>query len=644
MKQEYGLSSSNKKFTFKLFFLIYFIAITVLALHMTAQFLGQYFPKEAVSLFGVSFYPFWKTPYWYYLAYNYPVGDEAVRIFYLWFMPPNFLMLLYGMYCIFPKGNKTLHGSARWATKKEVKEMGYISNKGVYVGGYRDKKMGLVGLRHDGPQHILCFAPTRSGKGVGLILPTLFEWEGSSIVLDIKGENWALTAGYRKSQGHKVIKFDPTDVTGSSACFNPLEEIDLTDYGCIKQVQNIALMLIDSDGKGLKDYWNKAGYALLAGVLLHCLVCIKTSSINERTATLQDLVLMLSGQCPITGKPKCLHELFKEMQKTDHALLLDDTFTNFNKEVGNEIHKFIASSATEMENKAEEEGKSVISSALVNLALYRDPIINKNTQVSDFRLNDLMNYDCPVDLYLVISPAEIDRVKPLIRLMIDMIIRHICREMEFKDGRSVQGYKHRVLLLLDEFTSIGKIPIIEKAIAYIAGYGGKMYLIVQDLGQLNDAYGKENSIMANCHIRVAYAPNKLETAQMLSEMLGKTTVVEKKISFSYSKGGKTRSENIQETARPLRNPDECMKMPGIHTNQKGEVVGGEMIILTAGHPPILGEQILYFKIQKFISRAKIKAPEKSDSIYFERYTPSEMAKSVNFSDLMNKKGKSDEKA
>lgn len=642
MKQEYGLSSSNKKFTFKLFFLIYFIAVTVLALHMTAQFLGQYFPKESVSLFGVSFYPFWKTPYWYYLAYNYSVGDEAVRVFYLWFMPPNFLMLLYGMYCVFPKGNKKLHGSARWATQKEVEEMGYFGGKGVYVGGFQEKRT-LHYLRHNGPEHIMGFAPTRSGKGVGLIIPTLLAWEGSSIVLDIKGENWALTAGYRKSQGHKVIKFDPTDVSGNSASFNPLEEIDLTDYGCIKQVQNIALMLIDSDGKGLKDYWNKAGYALLAGVLLHCLVCIKTSSINERTATLQDLVLMLSGQCPITGKPKCLHELFKEMQKTDHALLLDDTFADFNKEVGNEIHKFIASSATEMENKAEDEGKSVVSSALVNLALYRDPIINQNIQVSDFRLNDLMNYDCPVDLYLVVSPAEIDRVKPLIRLMVDMIIRHICREMEFKDGRSVQGYKHRMLLLLDEFTSIGKLPIIEKAIAYIAGYGGKMYLIVQDLGQLNDAYGKENALMANCHVRVAYAPNKIETAQLLSEMTGKTTVVEKKTSFSYSKGGKNRSVNMQETARPLLTPDECMRLPGSKKDSSGNVTkGGDMLIFTAGRSPIYGKQILYFKDPVFSARAKIKAPEKTDSIYNQKYEPSEMTKALQFSDFVNQKEKGNE--
>ena len=145
--------------------------------------------------------------------------------------------------------------------------------------------------------------------------------------------------------------------------------------------------------------------------------------------------------------------------------------------------------------------------------------------------------------------------------------------------------------------------------------------------------------MANCHIRIAYAPNKLETAQMLSEMTGKTTVVDKKTSYSYSKGGKSRSVNIQETARPLLTPDECMRLPGAKKDSGGNVLeGGDMLILTAGRPPIYGRQILYFKDPVFIARAKMPAPEQSDSIYFEKYTPSDMAKGVSFSEFMNKKG------
>ena len=126
-------------------------------------------------------------------------------------------------------------------------------------------------LRHNGPEHVMAFAPTRSGKGVGLILPTLLAWEGSSIVLDIKGENWALTAGWRKSQNQVVLRFDWSDPSGASAAFNPLEEIRLDMLLAIPDVQNMAAMLVDPSGRGLEDHWSKAAFAMLGGVLLHCL-------------------------------------------------------------------------------------------------------------------------------------------------------------------------------------------------------------------------------------------------------------------------------------------------------------------------------------------------------------------------------------
>jgi len=181
--------------------------------------------------------------------------------------------------------------------------------------------------------------------------------------------------------------------------------------------------------------------------------------------------------------------------------------------------------------------------------------------------------------------------------------------------------------MFDEFTSLGKLPIIEKAIAFLAGYGAKMYLIVQDITQLNAVYGKENALMANCHVRIAYAPNTIETANTLSEMTGKTTVVEKKSSFSYGKAGRSRSVNITETARALLTPDECMRLPSAEKDAQGLVIRpGHMLIFTAGQSPIYGVQILYFKDPVFSARAKIPAPGISeaypsgitDSLYYPR--------------------------
>ena len=140
----------------------------------------------------------------------------------------------------------------------------------------------------------MVFAPTRSGKGVGLILPTLLAWEGSSIVLDIKGENWALTSGWRKSIGQKALRFDPSDASGASARFNPLEEIRLDTLMAIPDAQNMASMLVDPTGKGLEDHWSKAAFAMLGGALLHCCVMIRHSL--QRSATLYDLSRMLADE------------------------------------------------------------------------------------------------------------------------------------------------------------------------------------------------------------------------------------------------------------------------------------------------------------------------------------------------------------
>lgn len=549
------------------------------------------------------------------------------------------------------KGNATLHGSAHWAKLEEIQKLNYFTGRGVFIGGYWEKKKKKHHcLTHNGPEHILCFAPTRSGKGVGLILPTLYNWPGSSITLDIKGENWALTSGFRQSKGHLTFRFDPTDASGAACKFNPLEEVRLNTLEGVQDAQNMALMLVDPDGKGLEDYWNKAGYALLSGVLLFC--CIEILAEKKHFANLTDLVLMLSGSSarPIKSNedddgnktgPSLLLDMQDEARIRGYFEKIEDMFHDPEPNVVNqrfkewkideaavtEFFNFMSSSGAENDAKAPNEFSGVLSTALSNMALYRDPIISKNIKESDLHIFDLMNHEKAVDLYLVVSPAAIDRVRPLMRLIVDLIVRRICADMKFENGASVAGYKHRCLLMLDEFTSLGKLPIMEKAIAYIAGYGGKMYIIVQDTKQLNNVYGRENAIMANCHVRIAYAPNDPETAELLSKMTGTTTVVEKKTSISSGKGGGSKSTNISETSRALLTADECMRLPGAEKDADGKVIRpGHMLIFTAGQSPIYGMQILYFKDAEMTKRSKMPPPgvcERfpagiTDSIYYPR--------------------------
>lgn len=634
MPAQYGLGADAPKRGLRWLYLPFMLLMGVGSMALATQRIAAFFNYSPAlgepwgMAGGILWYAPWSVFTWqeqFVSADPYGFMEQVVTQSQALFLVPQFAVVaLWLAFMNKVKGNANLHGSARWATEAEIRLMGYFDGKGVYIGGYARKLAGtallwakllgrpveqLLYLRHNGPEHLLVFAPTRSGKGVGLILPTLLAWEGSSIVLDIKGENWALTAGFRKSMGHRVLRFDPSDASGASAAFNPLEELRLDSLLAIPDAQNLAAMLVDPTGKGLEDHWSKAAFAMLGGALLHC--CIMVRAKEKRPATLYDL------SCMLADESRTIQQLFEEMVKTDHAALLKEIFPDStDQEYGARAHTFIASSAREMLNKAENEASGVISTALVNLSLYRDPVVALNTARCDFRIHDLMNHDVPVNLYLVISPADIDRLRPLLRLMVDMIVRRICAKMEFADGASVAGYKHRLLLLLDEFTSLGKLAIMEKALAYIAGYGGKVYLIVQDITQLNGVYGKDNALMANCHVRIAYAPNTVETAKTLSEMTGKTTVVDQKLSLSGSRTGhmKNASMSVSETARPLLTPDECMRLPGPQKDNQGRVTKpGDMLIFTAGKPPIYGRQILYFLDPVFSTRAKIPVPGLSPS-------------------------------
>jgi type IV secretion system protein VirD4 len=530
------------------------------------------------------------TAFWLFVA-----GSGGIAIFFAYSLKRNREKL--------ELESESLHGSAHWASKQDVERTGLIgTGAGVYVGAWKDAHSNRMHyLRHDGPEHIMAFAPTRSGKGVGLVLPTLLSWPHSAVIYDIKGENWALTAGWRKQEGgNHAIKFEPSAIDGSSARFNPLTEVRVGTDREVADVQNIMTMIVDPDGKGLQDHWQKSSQALLVGVALHVLYA-------EPDKTLNGIVSFLSD--PTRDVEKAM----KFILDTDHDL----SGPGWPNRDGspNYCHPVAAAAARDMLNKAEEERSGVISTAISYLTLYRDPIVARNTAVSDFRIHDLMNAEKPVSLYLVVPPSDKDRLRPLIRLTINQIVRGLTEKMEFKDGRSVTAHKHRLLLMLDEFPSLGKLDVFEESLAFIAGYGLKAYLIIQDIAQLWTAYGKDESIFSNCQVRIAYAPNKIETADLLSKMTGIATVVKHSHSYSGSLYGSQSniSTSTQETQRPLLTADEVMRLPAARKDARGNVIEpGDMLIFMAGQTPIYGKQILYFIDPIFSARAKLPAPEKSD--------------------------------
>ncbi|MDP5168559.1 type IV secretory system conjugative DNA transfer family protein [Pseudomonas syringae] len=524
------------------------------------------------------------------------------------------------------KGNEYLHGSARWADREDIEQASLLGNEGrdggVYVGAWRDKYGKLQYLRHNGPEHVLCYAPTRSGKGVGLVLPTLLSWPHSAVITDLKGELWAMTAGWRKKHaGNKVIRFEPASANGCAE-WNALDEIRIGTEAEVGDVQNLATLVVDPDGKGLKDHWQKTAQALLVGVILHALYKAK----DEGTiASLPSVDGMLADP------NRDVSELWMEMTQYGH--------------VNGENHPVIGRAGRDMMDRPEEEAGSVLSSAKSYLSLYRDPVVARNVSKSTWRIKDLMNHDDPVSLYIVTQPVDKERLKPLVRVLVNMIVRLLADKMEFERikakmplwrrildrigfkqqadtyVRSKKSYKHRLLMQLDEFPSMGKLSIIQESLAFLAGYGVKFYLICQDINQLKsqeEGYGADESISSNCHVQNAYPPNRIETAQHLSKLTGVTTVLQEQVTTSGKRAGIFMgqvSKTIQAVQRPLLTDDECMRMPGPKKDAEGQIKEpGDMVVYVAGFPAIYGEQPLYFQDPIFTARAAVEEPKDTDRL------------------------------
>ena len=386
----------------------------------------------------------------------------------------------------------TTYGSARWAEREDIDKAGLTGPAGVFLG----RAPGRDGayLRHEGPEHVMAFAPTRSGKGVGLVVPTLLSWPGSAVVHDIKGENWHLTAGWRARFSHCLL-FNPTDAR--SAAYNPLLEVRRGVHE-VRDVQNIADILVDPEGAlERRNHWEKTSHALLVGAILHVLYAGEDKT--------------LRGVANFLSDPACPFEVTLHRMMTTPHVVADQ---------GGAPHPVVASAAREVLNKSENERSGVLSTAMSFLGLYRDPTVAEVTSRCDWRIADLISAAHPVSLYLVVPPSDISRTKPLIRLILNQIGRRLTESLDGSDGIE---RRHKLLLMLDEFPALGRLDFFETALAFMAGYGIRSFLIAQSLNQIDKAYGQNHSILDNCHVRVTFATNDERTAKRISETLGTAT-------------------------------------------------------------------------------------------------------------------------
>lgn len=469
----------------------------------------------------------------------------------------------------------TTYGSSRWATGREIEAAGLFRTAGVFLG-----RLGGRYLRHDGPEHVMAFAPTRSGKGVGLVIPTLLSWTGSAVIHDIKGENWQLTAGWRAKFSHCLL-FNPTDPR--SARYNPLLEVRKGSDE-VRDVQNIADILVDPEGAlEQRSHWEKTSHSLLVGAILHVLYA-------EEEKTLARVATFLSDP------QRSFAYTLRRMMGTNHLGTPNHP----------RVHPVVASAAREVLNKSENERSGVLSTAMSFLGLYRDPTVAATTAACDWRIVDLVDATRPVSLYLVIPPSDISRTKPLVRLVLNQIGRRLTERLE---GDPAKRRKHQLLMMLDEFPALGRLDFFETALAFMAGYGIRAYLIAQSLNQISKAYGENNSILDNCHVRIAFSSNDERTAKRISDALGTATELRAQRNYAGNRLSPWLSHVMvsrQETARPLLTPGEVMQLPA-----------ADELVLLSGLPPIRAKKLRYYEDRNFVVRVA-PAPVLAEDGYRDR--------------------------
>lgn len=535
-----------------------------------------------------------------------PVFLESAATFILGFAGAIFLAAKTA-YQRRPKETPDVYGDARFMNDQELKESGLLvdtqpaTSDGVYLGAWKDRRGKLHYLRDSSNGHVLMCGPTRSGKGLTCILPTLLSWRGSAIVHDEKGELWVQTSRWREQHIGPVIKWEPGAQRGSAG-WNPLLEIRLLSPYEIADAQNVALMLIDVRGHGLDrlDHWNKALVPLFAGCILHeCYLARR----QRRTPSLAEIAGWFADP---TGSADLLWE---EMRANNHVegswdelryIVVDDS-----------PHPFIAASGRAQIDRSERERSSVTSTLNTYLTLFFDSIVAANITYSDFTLKALADDERPATVYLTTMPNDTVRLRPLIRLFVTMALRSLMSPpLLYVDGQPVNPHRHNTLVLLDEFPSLGKLEEVETDLARAAGWGVKFLLVVQDITQLNGIYGLGHSVFASTHTRGYFPTNDLATAKILSESTGTMTAQTPHTTIMGRRLGLLNqvTRTIQPTSRPLLTPGQILAMRAPRKDAAGRIIApGEMLIFLMGHRPLKVQQMLHFEDPEFAARAQLAA-------------------------------------
>lgn len=445
--------------------------------------------------------------------------------------------------------NEAEFGDAHWATWQDINNAGLFAKEGLILGKYKGKY-----IISDTPTHCIVIAPTRSGKGIGIVVPNLLNWPDSLICLDIKHENFRKTAGFRKAHGHEVFMWSPLDQNGLSHRYNPLEAVSKDPYQRISDIQVIANILIKDPVKS-DPVWASEARALFVGLALYVMENDEMPStigaINRLLGTEQDL-----GDI-------CKHIVSKHP----------------------ELSSTIKKSLMNFANKAAKERSGVKSSLNQAINLWDNPVIDAATSVSDFSISDMRKKRMAV--YVGVLTGQIQTLAPLLRIFFEQVIT----TLSLKEPDENEPYK--VLLMMDEFHMLGAMSSMTSAFTLLGGYNCRVLAVVQGLKWLDDTYGKDkrDGILSCCAHQVFFAANDLETANYVSNSCGdrtvKTVSTSQKSSFKYEPP----SKNTSYRARPLISKEKVKQLPK-----------HEEIIITEASCPVRARKIAYYKDSSFQKR------------------------------------------
>lgn len=481
-----------------------------------------------------------------------------------------------------PKGHPELHGTAHHMTENEIRATGLLPDPkrprpGIVVGGWTDRKGTLRYLVHSGREHVLCIGPTRSGKTASTLIPTLLTYPYSMVIYDPKGELYQRTAGWRtKEAGNRIIRLAPAGVE-NSARWNPFDRVRIGTPYEFRDVANIIEQVADPKGKGLSGHWEPTAANFMAGVSLHLIDLVQRCTFFEMLEMIDD-------------PSRDVNELLAEMIKSK------------NPQVGQV--------GRGMKSTAEKERASIISTARTLLRIYRDPVVGLNTSHSDFTIDELMNGDRPVTLYVETRGEDELRMRPLVRLFLTLAIGQlISKPPTMVKGVEKIPHKYPMLLAIDEFASLGEMEPLEIALSKSAGAGITALLLAQDHEQIVKAYTQNETITSHCKVVSAFAPSPMsKTADWLSDACGKSTVVTEEVSESLSNGKRSQSRTLRSSMRLLFTPDEIRRLKPPKRDRDGNIIDpGEMLIYQGGQV-IRGTQSLGFRDPEFQRRMEIPAP------------------------------------